>query len=103
MFHRCQHESTFLVVVVVVVVVLGVVVVVVAVVVLSQPANIFLTLDGTVKVGDLGLGRMFSADTVQAFSKVRARHALRTSLSHFTHSCSRVRTAPFPRAYHTLV
>jgi serine/threonine protein kinase len=36
-----------------------------------QPANIFLTLDGTVKVGDLGLGRMFSADTVQAFSKVR--------------------------------
>ena len=36
----------------------------------AQPANIFLTLDGTVKVGDLGLGRMFSADTVQAFSKV---------------------------------
>jgi hypothetical protein len=38
----------------------------------TQPANIFLTLDGTVKVGDLGLGRMFSADTIQAFSKVRS-------------------------------
>ena len=38
----------------------------------TQPANIFLTRDGTVKVGDLGLGRMFSADTIQAFSKVRS-------------------------------
>jgi NIMA (never in mitosis gene a)-related kinase 1/4/5 len=36
-----------------------------------QPANIFLTLNGTVKVGDLGLGRLFSDATVEAFSKAR--------------------------------
>ena len=36
----------------------------------SQPANIFLTLNGTVKVGDLGLGRLFSENTFEAFSKV---------------------------------
>jgi serine/threonine protein kinase len=35
-----------------------------------QPANIFLTTDGTIKVGDLGLSREMSDETVQAFSKV---------------------------------
>jgi hypothetical protein len=33
-------------------------------------ANIFLTLTGTVKVGDLGLGRLLSDKTVEAHSKV---------------------------------
>ena len=35
-----------------------------------KPANIFLTLDSTVKVGDLGLSRELSQDTIQAHSKV---------------------------------
>jgi hypothetical protein len=35
-----------------------------------KPANIFLTLAGTVKVGDLGLGRLLSQDTLVAHSKV---------------------------------
>lgn len=35
-----------------------------------KPANIFLTLDGTVKVGDLGLSRELSEHTVMAHSKV---------------------------------
>ena len=37
---------------------------------LLQPANIFLTTDGTIKVGDLGLSREMSDETMQAFSKV---------------------------------
>ena len=35
-----------------------------------KPANILLTLDGTVKVGDLGLSRELSENTYQAHSKV---------------------------------
>ena len=35
-----------------------------------KPANIFLSSDGTVKVGDLGLGRFLSESTVEAFTKV---------------------------------
>ena len=35
-----------------------------------KPANIFLTLTGTVQVGDFGLGRQMSDETVQARSKV---------------------------------
>lgn len=35
-----------------------------------QPANIFLTTDGTIKVGDLGLSREMSDETMQAYSKV---------------------------------
>merc|ERR1719261_1916919 len=35
-----------------------------------KPANIFLAEDGTLKLGDLGLGRFFSSQTLEAFSKV---------------------------------
>lgn len=35
-----------------------------------KPANIFLSQDGTVKVGDLGLGRFLSDHTLEAFTKV---------------------------------
>ena len=35
-----------------------------------KPANIFLMSNGTVKVGDLGLGRYLSEQTMEAFSKV---------------------------------
>ena len=35
-----------------------------------KPANIFLHSDGTIKVGDLGLGRALSDHTPEAFSKV---------------------------------
>merc|ERR1719163_1739026 len=35
-----------------------------------KPANIFLAEDGTLKLGDLGLGRFFSSQTMEAFSKV---------------------------------
>jgi len=35
-----------------------------------KPANIFISADGTLKVGDLGLSRAFSSETVQAYSKV---------------------------------
>ena len=35
-----------------------------------KPANIFLTVEAEVKVGDLGLGRHFSDETMEAFSKV---------------------------------
>jgi NIMA (never in mitosis gene a)-related kinase len=35
-----------------------------------KPANIFLMKDGSLKVGDLGLGRTLSDDTPEAFSKV---------------------------------
>jgi len=35
-----------------------------------KPANIFLTLSGCVKVGDLGLGRLFSENTMEAHTKV---------------------------------
>lgn len=35
-----------------------------------KPANILVFSDGTVKLGDLGLGRQFSIETLKAFSKV---------------------------------
>lgn len=35
-----------------------------------KPANIFISTDGTLKVGDLGLGRIFSSETIEAYSKV---------------------------------
>ena len=35
-----------------------------------KPANIFLTAEGQVKVGDLGLSRALSENTMQAHSKV---------------------------------
>ena len=35
-----------------------------------KPANIFISTDGTLKVGDLGLGRVFSSETIEAYSKV---------------------------------
>jgi NIMA (never in mitosis gene a)-related kinase 1/4/5 len=35
-----------------------------------KPANIFLSSDGTVKVGDLGLGRFLSEQTLEAFTRV---------------------------------
>lgn len=35
-----------------------------------KPANIFIASDGTLKVGDLGLGRIFSSETIEAYSKV---------------------------------
>merc|ERR1719253_1204194 len=35
-----------------------------------KPANIFLAEDGSLKLGDLGLGRFFSSQTLEAFSKV---------------------------------
>eukprot|EP00002_Diphylleia_rotans_P000998 TRINITY_DN10541_c0_g1_i1.p1 TRINITY_DN10541_c0_g1~~TRINITY_DN10541_c0_g1_i1.p1 ORF type:complete len:445 (+),score=93.56 TRINITY_DN10541_c0_g1_i1:163-1497(+) len=35
-----------------------------------KPANIFVTASGVLKLGDLGLGRHFSYESVQAFSKV---------------------------------
>lgn len=35
-----------------------------------KPANIFVASDGSLKLGDLGLGRFFSSQTLEAFSKV---------------------------------
>ena len=35
-----------------------------------KPANIFITADGSLKLGDLGLGRSFGSQTYEAFSKV---------------------------------
>lgn len=35
-----------------------------------KPANIFISQDGNLKVGDLGLGRVFSSETIEAYSKV---------------------------------
>ena len=35
-----------------------------------KPANIFLSSDGTIKVGDLGLGRFLSEQTLEAFTRV---------------------------------
>lgn len=35
-----------------------------------KPANIFIATDSSLKVGDLGLGRIFSSETIEAYSKV---------------------------------
>eukprot|EP00163_Fabomonas_tropica_P006305 TRINITY_DN1588_c0_g2_i2.p1 TRINITY_DN1588_c0_g2~~TRINITY_DN1588_c0_g2_i2.p1 ORF type:complete len:668 (+),score=131.80 TRINITY_DN1588_c0_g2_i2:535-2538(+) len=35
-----------------------------------KPANIFIAADGSLRIGDLGLGREFSSKTMEAFSKV---------------------------------
>eukprot|EP00443_Scrippsiella_acuminata_P022112 CAMPEP_0115188242 /NCGR_PEP_ID=MMETSP0270-20121206/10908_1 /TAXON_ID=71861 /ORGANISM="Scrippsiella trochoidea, Strain CCMP3099" /LENGTH=746 /DNA_ID=CAMNT_0002601415 /DNA_START=133 /DNA_END=2373 /DNA_ORIENTATION=+ len=35
-----------------------------------KPANIFVAQDGSLKLGDLGLGRLMSSETLEAFSKV---------------------------------
>lgn len=35
-----------------------------------KPANIFMASDGSLKLGDLGLGRLMSSETLEAFSKV---------------------------------
>ena len=35
-----------------------------------KPANIFISSDSTLKIGDLGLGRIFSDETLEAYSKV---------------------------------
>jgi len=38
-----------------------------------KPANVFITGSGTLKLGDMGLGRQLSQESVAAFSKVRRR------------------------------
>jgi NIMA (never in mitosis gene a)-related kinase len=35
-----------------------------------KPANIFISSDMAMKIGDLGLGRSFSSETLEAYSKV---------------------------------
>jgi NIMA (never in mitosis gene a)-related kinase len=35
-----------------------------------KPANIFISQDMTLKIGDLGLGRVFGSETLEAYSKV---------------------------------
>lgn len=35
-----------------------------------KPANIFISNDNSLKIGDLGLGRSFSSETLEAYSKV---------------------------------
>jgi serine/threonine protein kinase len=35
-----------------------------------KPANIFVASTGALKIGDLGLGRIFSSGTMEAFTKV---------------------------------
>jgi len=35
-----------------------------------KPANIFISLDDSLKIGDLGLGREFSSGTIEVYSKV---------------------------------
>lgn len=35
-----------------------------------KPANIFISSDMSMKVGDLGLGRVFGSETLEAYSKV---------------------------------
>jgi NIMA (never in mitosis gene a)-related kinase len=35
-----------------------------------KPANIFIGQDYMLKIGDLGLGRSFSSETLEAYSKV---------------------------------
>jgi NIMA (never in mitosis gene a)-related kinase 7 len=50
-----------------------------------QPANIFLTTNGVVKVGDLGLGRSMSEHSLEAHSKVGLTAPVYCSTGH----CSR--------------
>lgn len=38
-----------------------------------KPANIFISGSNVLKMGDLGLGRVFSTESVEAFSKVAFR------------------------------
>lgn len=35
-----------------------------------KPANIFISIDDSLKIGDLGLGREFSSGTIEVYSKV---------------------------------
>lgn len=35
-----------------------------------KPANIFISQDSSLKIGDLGLGRIFGSETLEAYSKV---------------------------------
>lgn len=47
-----------------------------------KPANIFLSSDDTLKVGDFGLGRSLSEETVEAYSKVGTPLYMSPEVSH---------------------